>query len=129
MKNVLFLLLGLIFIGCNNTEIVEEESTLIGSWTLVSQSDKKNPTKIGYSFSADQQYFNLDSQGQTINRFRPKYWNFANDTLILVDTNTEPHLLDTKGTKTFYVGELNDSLLKISSVDQQYEITYTFKRN
>jgi hypothetical protein len=129
MKNILFLVIGLLLIGCDNTETFESEPALIGSWTLVSQSDKKNPTKIGYSFSSDHQYFNVDSQGQAINRFRPKYWDYHNDTLILVDTNVEPHLLDTKGTKTFFVDQLNDSLLKMSSIGEQYQITYTYKRN
>ena len=128
MKNILFLVLSLIIISCETTEIEKEDLTLVGSWTLVAQSDKKNPPKNGFSFSSDHQYFNLDSQGQTINRFRPMYWNYANDTLILVNTNTEPHLLDTKGTKTFFVDELKDSLLTISAIDQEYQITYTYKR-
>ena len=129
MKNALFLVVSLLFISCDNTEVVKEEPTLVGSWKLIAQSDKKNPQKIGYSFSADQQYFNLDSQGHTISRFRPKYWNFANDTLILVNTNTEPHLLDTKGTKTFIVDVLNDSLLEMRSIGEEYQISYTYKRN
>jgi hypothetical protein len=128
MKYFGFLFISLLFIGCDNTEDVTTEPSLIGSWMLVSQSDKKNPTRIGYSFSEDHQYFNLDSQGQTISRFRPKYWDYHNDTLILVDTNVEPHLLDTKGTKTFFVDELKDSLLTISAIDQEYQITYTYKR-
>lgn len=128
MKNILFLVLSLIIIRCENSETVKEDLTLVGSWTLVAQSDKKNPPKNGFSFSSDHQYFNLDSQGQAINRFRPKYWDYHNDTLILVDTNVEPHLLDTKGTSTFFVDELNDSLLTISAIGQEYQITYAYKR-
>jgi hypothetical protein len=129
MKYFTFLFISLLFIGCDNTEDVKTEPTLIGSWMLVSQSDKKNPTRIGYSFSEDHQYFNLDSQGQTISRFRPKYWDYRNDTLKLVDTNVEPHLLDTKGTKTFVVDELTEDLLIMISVGEQYEIRYSYKKN
>jgi hypothetical protein len=128
MKYFPFLIISLFIIGCSPTETVEEGPALIGAWSLIAQSDKKTPPKEGLLFSTDFQYFDLDSQGQTINRFRPMYWNYANDTLILVNTNTEPHLLDTKGTKTFFVDELKDSLLTISAIDQEYQITYTYKR-
>lgn len=129
MKCFPFLFIILFLFGCSSSEIVQEEPDLIGAWSLIEQSDKKTPPKVGLLFSTDFQYFDLDSQGQTINRFRPMYWNYANDTLILVNTNTEPHLLDTKGTKTFYVQQLTDSILELNAVDQPYSITYTYQRN
>jgi len=118
----------MLLFGCDNDAESIPESALIGSWSLISQSDKAQPPVTGYLFSSDFQFFNLDSQGQTISRFRPKYWNLANDTLILVNTNTEPHLLDTKGTETFFVSELNDSLLKLNSIRAEQQVTYTYQR-
>ncbi len=129
MKCFLFLFTIVFLFGCTSYEIIQEEPDLIGAWSLIEQSDKKTPPRVGLLFSTDFQYFDLDSQGQTINRFRPMYWNYANDTLILVNTNTEPHLLDTKGTKTFYVQQLTDSILELNTVDQPYSITYTYQRN
>lgn len=129
MKCFPFLFTIVFLFGCTSSEIIQEEPDLIGAWSLIEQSDKKTPPRVGLLFSTDFQYFDLDSQGQTINRFRPMYWNYANDTLILVNTNTEPHLLDTKGTKTFYVQQLTDSILELNTVDQPYSITYTYQRN
>lgn len=128
MKYFSLFLISLLFIGCDNSEEVETTSNLVGAWTLVSQSYKKESQKLGLLFSSDYQYFDLDSQGQTISRFRPKYWHYANDTLILVNTNIEPHLLDTKGTKKFIVDELTEDLLKIRTVGEDYEISYFYQK-
>jgi hypothetical protein len=113
-------------ISCSSPQ--KQDPSLIGTWKLIEEDGKEIPLGPGIQFSPDYQYFNIDSQGRPITKFRPKYWELSNDTLVMMDSNFEPQVLESRGTWRYVVEELNDKELRMRLFNKDKSSVVVYQR-
>lgn len=127
-KAVQLACVGLLFLSCSSNQAVTPEETLIGTWFLIKENDKKRNQKEGVLFSKTKHFFRVDSQGRTVPRFNDKVWSIKNDSLIVIDYNWEPDFIDKKGTFIYRVDSLTQKTLQLTLLNKKKQTTLLYHK-
>ena len=127
-KAIQLVCIGLFFYSCSSNQEVTPEETIIGTWFLIKENDKKSDQKEGILFSKTKHFFRVDSQGRTVPRFNDKVWSIQNDSLIVIDYNWEPDFIDKKGTFIYHVDSLTQKTLQLTLLNKKKQTTLLYHK-
>ena|SRR5690554_887737 len=121
MRTLMLILVGILFISCKEDRNAShkksaEEILNQGTWRLMESEEPFKRFQSGLKFSADQQVFNVDSQGQVVVPSHKRIYSIHDDTLKMVDYRYEERFVYSRGTDILLIKELNEDKMVLNAL-------------